>query len=105
MARLHIFARTRNGRTESLYAVQSGSEVVFHNLDCDEPLEILIARLRVGFRSSLGRPRRIVVPPGGKKRFRVPLGTKPETTWKYSARIGRTRPEDPIIYVPGKRTR
>ncbi|HEU5467832.1 MAG TPA: hypothetical protein VFU77_00875 [Steroidobacteraceae bacterium] len=103
MAKLEIHVRTRKGRTESMYAVSRGRKVVFHNTDCDEPLEVTIEWLEEKVRK-LSRRRRqtFVVKPNGKGEFDIPRKTAKGTKYKYWARIGRTKPEDPIIYVPGK---
>jgi hypothetical protein len=103
MGNLNIHVRTRRRRTESMYAVSRGSKVVFHNTDCDEPLVVRIECIDENFRRTSRRRETIVVRPKGKGEFRIPLLTAKGTMFKYWAQVGRSRPEDPIIYVPGKR--
>lgn len=103
MGNLNIHVRTRNRKTESMYAVSRGGKVVFHNTDCDEPLVVKIEWIDEKFRRLRRRRETIVVKPKCKGEFRIPLATAKGTMYKYWARIGRSRPEDPIIYVPGRR--
>ena len=103
MGRLNIHVRTRKRRTESMYAVSRGSKVVFFNTDCDEPLVVKVELIDEDFRKLSRRRVTIVVGPNGRGDFKIPLKTAKGTMFKYTAQIGRSRPEDPIIYVPGKR--
>lgn len=103
MGNLNIHVRTRSRRTESMYAVSRGSKVVFHNTDCDEALVVKVEWIDENFRRLSRRRETIVVKPKGKGEFNIPLTTAKGTMYKYWAQIGRSKPEDPIIYVPGKR--
>jgi hypothetical protein len=101
-AKLHIYLRSRRGRTESLYAVSAGSTIVFHNSDCDEPLKVVVWKIGPKGAPESRKGKRIKVAAGKKREFRIRRSTPPEAMYKYSAQIGRSEVEDPIIYVPGR---
>lgn len=105
-SRLNIYVRNRDGSTESMYAASRGGKVVFHNTDCEHELVVTIERIdqeRPQHENGCGPQERIVVRPKDKVEFPISPETPEGTKYKYTARIGESKPEDPIIYVPGRR--
>jgi hypothetical protein len=109
MGTLHIYVRTRAGRTESMFAAPAGTRVVFHNTSVKGQLEVKIRRLKRGstrLAQGKSRSRRfeevILVRAKGEQDSAIICRARPGSTFKYSAQIGHSRPEDPIIWVPGR---
>ena len=104
MAELHIGFMVRGAKTVSkIGKKQEPAAVIFKNEDTKDPLRLTISEvfLRGAKKPRKGHKRlhvRDVIPPQGTLTFDVrncPVGK----TFMYTAQIGASAPEDPIIII------
>ena len=97
-ADLEVWVAVRNGKTMTQYRVGERGALTFRNVS-DQPLVIS---------SSSGAPFQeqdcddpvstLTVPPGSEKIVRI-AGNFQETEFLYTAQIGNSEPEDPVVII------
>jgi hypothetical protein len=108
VAKLNIFVNEKNGQTVSKFGkAKDGEKIVFHNQHPAQPLSVSV----IGEPPSAGVPLSDGTNPvssftvsvaEGKKAFWIRAGYLAET-FKYTATIQGSVPEDPIIIIERKR--